>query len=433
MSLWAFTAVAGLLLVWSLVAGRVERLDVTGPIVFVVAGVLVGNGPVESVHLSIETSAVHELAELTLVLVLFTDASRIDPGDLRRHAGLPLRLLVVALPLVFAGGFGLAAALFELPWQLAALLGAALAPTDAALSAAVVADRSLPLAIRRSLNVESGLNDGLATPVVTALIAAAAVAIGAGGFDDAASGVGWSALADLAGGAAIGASLGYVGGRAVVAASRRRWTEAGGDRIAVLMVAVLPFTLARLAGANYFVAAFVAGLAFRGATRDDHDGTVELPELLGQVLSLTVWFVVGATLVLDALEVLDWRVALYALVSLTVVRMVPVAVALVGSRADRPTTLFLGWFGPRGLASVVFALLVSEELPVEDPMVGTVVAVVVVTVLASVVLHGVTGRPLSRWMAARSHPEAAGGPSGIRARQHYGVRRERPADERLAP
>ena len=424
MSLWVLTALAVLLLAWSLVAGRVERLDVTGPIVFVAAGIAAAAGPVDELHVSLETGIVHELAELTLVLVLFSDAVRVDPRDLRGHAGVPARLLLIALPLVVAAGAGLAAVMFtDLPWQLAALLAAILAPTDAALSAAVVADRSLPLGIRRSLNVESGLNDGLAAPLVTALIAAAGVAIGAGEFADSASGPGWDAVLGLAGGVAVGVATGHLGGRAVIAARDRGWTETGGERVATLMVALLPFTVARSVGANYFVAAFVAGLAYRGATRANRDHTVELPELLGQVLSLAVWFVVGATLVAGAVEVLDWRVVLYAACSLTVVRMAPVALALLGAGTDRATTVFLGWFGPRGLASVIFALLVAEELPTDDPGISTVVSVVVVTVLASVVLHGVSGRPLSARMAARAAEGEARPEHVIRTRHHYGLRR----------
>jgi NhaP-type Na+/H+ or K+/H+ antiporter len=419
MSLWALSAVAVLVAAWSLVSGRVERLDVTGPIVFVIAGLVLCNGPIAPLHVSVGTSAIHELAEVTLVLLLFADAARVDPADLRRHAGLPLRLLAVGLPLTLVVGFGVAAVLFgDLPWQLAALLAAALAPTDAALSASVVSDESLPTLIRRSLNVESGLNDGIATPVVTALIAAAAVAIGAGEFADSASGPGWSAAVDLVGGLAIGVGLGYLGGRAIVGAAARGWVVQGGRRIATLMIPVVAFAVSRELGVNYFVAAFVAGVAYRAAQRADDPETVELPELLGQVLSLLVWFVVGAVLLVDGLVAAGWRSVVYAVLSLTVVRMVPVAIAMVGSRSGRATPLFVGWFGPRGLASVVFGLLILEELPPDDPGVRTVTATIVLTVLASVVAHGVSGRPLTAWMASQPAPE------GRPARPHrFRVRR----------
>jgi NhaP-type Na+/H+ or K+/H+ antiporter len=400
-------AVAGLMFVWSAVSGRMERLDVTGPIVFVVAGLLLNNGPLGVLDVSVTTAMVQELAEVTLALLLFSDAARVNPQDLRHSAGLPIRLLAVGLPLTIAFGFGLAAALFtDLPWELAALLGAVLAPTDAALSAAVVSDESLPQSIRRSLNVESGLNDGIATPIVTALVAAAAVVIGVGTLEDTASGHGTAALVDLLGGLVIGGAVGYLGGLTVTRCRARGWIAPGGRRVAVLMLAVLSFAVSREVGVNYFVAAFVAGLAFRTAIGEDDEEATELPELLGRVLALAVWFVFGATLLLDGLKLVDWRIAVYSVLSLTVVRMAPVAIAMIGSRCGRPAMFFIGWFGPRGLASVVFGLLILEELPATDPGVRTISSTIALTVLLSVLAHGITGRPLTTWMARHNQSRA---------------------------
>ena len=360
------------------------------------------------VDVEIESHAVHALAEVTLALLLFADAARVNPKDLRHSTGLPIRLLAIGLPLTFAVGAGLAAALLtDLPWELAALLGAVLAPTDAALSASVVSDESLPESIRRSLNVESGLNDGIATPAVTALIAAAATVIGVGAIEDSASGAGSGALTDLLGGVVIGALVGYVGGLVVLRARAEGWIAPGGRRIAVLTLAVLAFLLAEVGHVNYFVAAFVAGFAFRAATREDDEEATELPELIGRVLALAVWFVFGAGLLLDGLDLVDWRIALYSLLSLTVIRMVPVALSMIGAGFSSPATLFIGWFGPRGLASVVFGLLIVEELPVDDPRVQTVLSTIALTVLLSVILHGVSGRPLSAWLR-RQEPTVDG-------------------------
>ena len=425
MSTGALIAFVGLLIGWSLLSGRLERLDVSGPIIFVVVGFVLCNGRWAVVDVSIETSAVHALAEITLALLLFADAARINPQDLRHSAGLPTRLLAVGLPLTFAVGFGLAALLFiDMPWELAALLGAVLAPTDAALSASVVSDTSLPESIRRSLNVESGLNDGIATPVVTALIAGTATVVGVGVLEDTASTHGIGALVDVCGGVVIGALVGYLGGLAVTQTRARGWVSPGGARIVALMLAVLAFLAAEVVGVNYFVAAFVAGFAFRtGLGHDDHEVT-ELPELIGQVLALGVWFVFGAGLLLDGLESVDWRIALYALLSLTVVRMVPVAISMLGGGYDRPTTMFIGWFGPRGLASVVFGLLIVEELPVDDPAVRTVLSTIVLTVLLSVLAHGISARPLAARMA-RPKPTAdqLTDDQPIRHRSPYGSHR----------
>jgi NhaP-type Na+/H+ or K+/H+ antiporter len=225
--------------------------------------------------------------------------------------------------------------------------------------------------------------------------------IGVGLVEDTASASGADALVDLAGGVGIGAVVGFVGGVVVTRARAHGWIATGGRRIAVLALPILAFLVAEETGVNYFVAAFVAGFAFRAGTGREDEEATELPELIGQVLSLAVWFVFGAALLVDGLEGLDWRIAVYAVLSLTVVRLVPVAISMIGSGFGRPATLFIGWFGPRGLASVVFGLLIVEELPVDDPGVQTVVSAIVLTVLLSVIAHGISGRPLSAWMGAR--------------------------------
>ena len=248
------------------------------------------------------------MAEVTLVLLLFADAARVDLGDLRQHSGLPVRLLAIGLPLTFALGTGFAAALVtDLPWELAALVGAVLAPTDAALSASVVSDDSLPESIRRSLNVESGLNDGIATPAVTAFVATSATLLGVGFIDETASSPGIAAFVDLAGGLAIGAVGGYVGGLGLPAPDRRDGSRRGTPR-------------RRPDGRRAHVPRRGAARRqlLRGRVRrrprlpSGHRrrqrGGDRLPEVLGRVLSLVVWFVFGADLLLDGLEHVDWRV-----------------------------------------------------------------------------------------------------------------------------
>ena len=417
MSTGAVIALVVLLLVWSAVSGWLERLDVSGPILFLGAGLLLSNISWAEVEISVESHTVHGLAEITLALLLFADAARVDPRDLQHSAGLPVRLLGIGLPLTFAMGAGLAAALLtDLPWELAALVGAVLAPTDAALSASVVSDESLPESIRRSLNVESGLNDGIATPAVTGFIAASAALLGVGAIEETASSPGAAALADLAGGLAIGVIVGFVGGRVLTRARTAGWVAPGYRRIGVLMLAALAFFVAHALGVNYFVAAFVAGVAFRAGTGVDDEEATELPELIGRVLALVVWFVFGAGLLLDGLEHFDWRIAVYAVLSLTVIRMVPVATSMIGAGFSRPVTLFIGWFGPRGLASVVFGLLIVEELPTGDPRVQTVLSTIVLTVVLSVVAHGISGRPLTAWLARREPPNETANYPPIRSR-----------------
>jgi NhaP-type Na+/H+ or K+/H+ antiporter len=292
-----------------------------------------------------------------------------------------------------------------LPLALACMIAASLAPTDAALSASVIADERLPSRVRRVLNVESGLNDGIATPVVTFCIASAAATLGIvehefeGGF---------GAVGELVIGVAIGGGIAFVGGRLVGYAHTRGWIQHGARRLATLSLALLAFLVASEAGGNPFVSAFVGGFVFGASARADVGRAVELTELGGSLLSLALWFVFGAVFVMPAFEQLDGRTVLWALLSLTAVRMVPVAISLLGSGQDRATTAFIGWFGPRGLASVVFALLAVEELGVSDPRVAVATNAIAITIVFSVVAHGITARPLAGWYVG-AHGNAAMG------------------------
>ncbi len=242
------------------------------------------------------------------------------------------------------------------------------------------------------LNVESGLNDGIATPVVTFCIAAAATALGVVGSDFE---HGFGALGQLLVGAAVGAAVAFVGGRLIAFAHQRGWMQSGPRQLATLALALLAFLVASEAGGNPFVSAFVGGFVFGWSARDDAVEAVELTELGGNLLSLALWFIFGAAFVIPAFEDLDARIVIYAVVSLTVVRMVPVALALIGTRQGRATVAFVGWFGPRGLASVVFALLAIEELGGTDPRVMVAVNTIAVTIVFSVIAHGITARPLA--------------------------------------
>jgi NhaP-type Na+/H+ or K+/H+ antiporter len=279
-----------------------------------------------------------------------------------------------------------------------------LAPTDAALSAPVISVERLPARVRRVLNVESGLNDGIATPVVTLCIASAATVLGVAVHDFHS---GWHLVGELAMGILIGVAVGGVGGFVVRLAARRGWLEHGSRRFATLSLALIAFLVASEAGANPFVAAFVGGLAFGAAAKAEREVSVEFTELVGGVLSLALWFVFGAGFVLPAFQSLDVRTAVYAIASLTFVRMVPVAIALLGAGQRRATVMFIGWFGPRGLASVVFALLAVEELGGGDTRVVTVTNTIAITVACSIVAHGMSATPLARrYERRRAVPDA---------------------------
>jgi sodium/hydrogen antiporter len=411
MSAGALVALAAVVLAWSVVSDRLAKWNVGGPLVFLVAGLLLANPDWGVVEVDIESDVVHTMAELTLALLLFADASSVRLAAARRDAAITVRLLAIGLPLTIAGGIAFGALLFTaLPIALVALVASALAPTDAALSASVIGDERLPGGLRRVLNVESGLNDGIATPVVTFCLASAAGVLGITGHAEEA---GWSALGQLAVGAGVGIAIGFGGGVLLVIADRHGWMEHGSRRTATLALALLAFLAAEEVGGNPFVSAFVGGLAFGASAGRLTAPSVELTELAGGLLSLAVWFVFGAGFVLGAFEELDGRVVVYAILSLTVVRMVPVAIALLGSGQPWATTAFIGWFGPRGLASVVFALLAVEKLGESDPRVGAALHAIVVTVVLSVVAHGVSARPLTtRYVAALSASPRPAPPHG---------------------
>jgi NhaP-type Na+/H+ or K+/H+ antiporter len=383
-----------------------DRLSVTPALAFVAVGLLVANPPLSLIEIDVSSEVVRSLAEVTLALVLFSDAAGVDVGRLRSDRGVPLRLLLIGLPLTIVTGLALSLVLFaDLdPW-VCAVIAATVAPTDAALGAPLMADRRIPARVRRELNVESGLNDGLVTPVVTFVVAGAVA--DAVSRPELSPG---SALADLALGLLVGIGVGLGGGTALRFARRRGWTAAGAESIAVLALALVAYTAAVEAGANGFVAAFAGGMAF-GVARPAADEVLGFAAEAGEVLAIVVWFVVGA-LAVPVLDGAPWSVVVFAVLALTVGRMVPVAVALVGTGLSRPTVAFLGWFGPRGLASVVFALIAFDELEPGEPR-STMLAAILATVLLSVVAHALTARPLAGRYAA--YVARAGLPADVRS------------------
>ncbi|HUD78062.1 MAG TPA: cation:proton antiporter [Streptosporangiaceae bacterium] len=396
--------VAALVYAWGAFSGRLERFDVTAPITFVLAGVVLTSGPLAPLGFAPSHEVVKDLAEATLVLVLFADASRVRLRDLRADMGLCLRLLGIGLPLTI--GVGTVLALVLVPgitvW-LALLIGAALAPTDAALGAGVMVNPAVPARIRRLLNVESGLNDGIATPVVLVAVAGAAGHAGSTGPGE--------TVAELVLGVLIGAVVGGAGGYLMRLARRHGWSEGGFAGSAVLALAVCAYACALALHGNGFIAAFVGGLAFGAASGRSRERLVPFVEETGALVSLLVWLAFGAVTVVPALQELTWQTVLYAALSLTVIRMVPVAVALAGARLGWRNVAFLGWFGPRGLASVVFALIALEDLG--DHAARPAVAVITFTVLLSVLAHGVSADPLARRLVRVASPDAVEAEAGV--------------------
>ncbi|MEL7058832.1 MAG: cation:proton antiporter [Acidobacteriota bacterium] len=389
----AFALLALGILGFGLISRRVQTTIVTAPIVFVAFGLALAQ--LDVLHLEIEREALKLLAEVTLALVLFTDAARMDLRTLRRHHDLPLRLLAIGLPLTVGLGWLLALWIFpELTaWQ-AAMLAAILAPTDAALGQAVVSSPRVPVRVRQALNVESGLNDGIALPLVLLFMSACAAAVAG---ESGAAYWGRFAALQVTLGPLVGIAVGWLGGRAVAAARAHGWMDDAFVRLSSLGLALLAFAAAELVHGNGFIAAFVAGLALGHTSREVVEELCEFSEAEGQLLTLLLFAAFGAALLPAALPRVGWPALLYGVLALTVVRMLPVALALLGTGVRPATTLFLGWFGPRGLASVLFALLIVENAAVGGA--ERVFDIVMVTVALSVLAHGTTAVPGANWYA----------------------------------
>ncbi len=398
---WSLAIVAVTLLGVAAISRRLSGTPVTAAMVFVAVGLLAGPKVLGEIDLESSSATVRALAEATLALVLFCDASRIDLGRLRREVGVPVRLLGIGLPLTIALGAVAAAVIFDqLTVEEAVILAIVLAPTDAALGQAVVTEPRIPGRIRQGLNVESGLNDGICVPLLFAAVAVADVESEISEGRDAAT----LLIEEIGYGIVGGAVGGLVVAAIVIHAGRRDLIEGPWRQVIPGAGAALAYGTAAALGGSGFIAAFAAGMAFRLALGKDPEDLNELSEQVGNVLNGVTFVFFGAILLAPALGELSWELALYAVLSLTVVRMLPVTIAMLGSRARPPTLGFLGWFGPRGLASIVFAVIVVEEssLPHEH----LIVLAIYLTVGLSVLAHGLSAAPLAgryaRWY--EQHP-----------------------------
>jgi NhaP-type Na+/H+ or K+/H+ antiporter len=382
-------------LAYALVSRRLENSVLSAPMFFVAVGVAVGPHALDVVSIEVTHGTAFHVAELTLALLLFSDAAGVDLQALRGDASLPGRLLGIGMPATIGLGMAAGAAvLTELEFWEAAIVAAVLAPTDAALGRTVVSSPLVPARVRQALNLESGLNDGLSVPFLALFIAIA-------GAETLPTARDWLqfALEQIGLGTLIGLAVGGAGAWVVERASERGLMTDVFAQFAALSLAALAFLLADEAGGNGFIAAFVGGLAAgrMGPVCGKH--VFAFTEEEGQLLSFAVFFIFGVAS-LEFLQDADWRIALYAALSLTLVRMLPVALATAGMGMRASSVLFMGWFGPRGLASIILVLVVAEEVP-ELPGLGPILATVTMTVLASVVLHGLSAPLLSRAYARR--------------------------------
>jgi NhaP-type Na+/H+ or K+/H+ antiporter len=384
---WGLGTVGLTLLLLAAVSKRLSSTRLTPAMVVVAVGILVGPLVLDDLTVGPTSSTVRTLAEATLAVVLFSDSSRINLSALRREISIPVRLLGVGLPLTIAAGTLLALALFgSFSVSEALILGVILAPTDAGLGSAVVTDTRLPQRVRQSLNIESGLNDGICVPLLLIVLATAS---GAAGAPHPAEVLGEEIGYGLVGGLTAGALASAI----VVVAGARGLIEDAWRQIIPVAAAVLAFGIAEALGGSGFIAAFTAGALFGLLALDNADGIMHFTDEAGALLDSVTFLIFGAVLLGPALEQVNWQVGLYAALSLTVVRMLPVAIAMLGAQARAPTVAFIGWFGPRGLASIVFAVIVEDT---HQAHAAALLTACYVTVGLSVLIHGFSAAPLVR-------------------------------------
>jgi sodium/hydrogen antiporter len=401
---WDLAIAAASVLVVAGVSRRLTGTIVTPPMVFVLIGVLVGPLVIDDLAPDANGTTIRTLAEATLTVVLFSDASRINLRVLRREYAVPLRLLGIGLPLTIAVGALLAmAVLTDLTVAEAIVLAIVLAPTDAALGEAVVTEPRLPSRIRQGLNVESGLNDGICVPLLLIALAAADVEEHVSSSHHAvtiaAEAIGYGILG--------GVAVGLLASGIVAIASRHDLITESWKQVIPIAAAALAYGCAAALGGSGFIAAFVAGAIFGGVVSEESEQASRLSEEVGNLLAGVTFLLFGAALLGPALKHVSWQIALYAVLSLTIVRMLPVAIGMIGTGARRPTVAFLGWFGPRGLASIVFAVIVIEESHLHGA--DTILLATYLTIGLSVFAHGITAAPAARayarWYEShRRHP-----------------------------
>ncbi|MAE34069.1 MAG: sodium:proton antiporter [Oceanospirillaceae bacterium] len=385
------------LLAFGLISQRIERLALTAPMLFLLLGVASGPLLFDWSAPAIESSALKIIAELTLALILFTDASQVQRSHLVKFENLPIRLLGIGLPLTMLAGAAIAFILYPGHWQVAVMIGIILAPTDAALAQSVFSASAIKEKLRHSITVESGLNDGLALPFLLLIIAIASAG-------DLSTVDPWYwgnfLFKQIALGALVGIAVGYLGGYLLEKAGKHDWMDPVFQRLASVALALVTYTGAEHSGGNGFIAVFMAGLFLHAGRTMVVTRLKEFGEAEGQLLTLVMFFLFGLIYVPDALPQITSATILYALLSLTLIRIIPVLLALSGTGLSIKEKLFLGWFGPRGIASILYLLMVIEQLGFAEQLPGyqLLFPTVVTTVVLSIFVHGMSVPFWIRWL-----------------------------------
>ena len=383
--------VAGLILGFGIFSKLTEKSIISAPMVFVAVGLIASFFLDAEVKSNVQAPWVKVVAQITLILVLFIDALHLNLKTLIRDRQLPIRLLGIGLPLTMVLGTLIAIPMFPgVNIWLLTLMAFILSPTDAALGLPVVTSESVPVKIRQTINVESGLNDGIALPPILVCIA-----VLSGHSDDAGlSYWGIFVVKQFVFGPVVGGLVGWLGGYVVETASGKGWMNTTFQRLAAISIAILAYSFAEMIQGNGFIAAYFAGMLLGTRVKSLRENIAGFGEATAQILTLLIFLLVGVILIPMTYEAWDLPAFIYAILSLTVIRIVPVAISLIGCGMDRKTVLFIGWFGPRGIASILYLLMAVMVLGRTGN--DQIFAIISLTVVLSIVLHGITAVPFTK-------------------------------------
>ncbi|MBS2100209.1 cation:proton antiporter [Carboxylicivirga linearis] len=392
-----FAILCIIILIYSLIAGKVEKKPISSAMFFLFVGLVLGPFTIDFFSIKFNEEVYKTLAECALALVLFTDASKANLKTLKGQIAIPYHLLLIGLPITIIFGVLIGKLVFPaMSWIELGILSTILAPTDAALGEPVVNHKSVPAKVREGINVESGLNDGICVPILLLLMSIYKFDANEHVTFGFAFGL---FIKEIGIGVLVGATLAYLGSLVIKHGLTKQWIESAWKPSIVIVMALTCFSLAQTLDGSGFIATFVGGLIFNRALKN-HKSTMLTGALgVGKILNAVVWIVFGSVITAEILPLLTLPIILYSILSLTVIRILPVLLCLLNNKISGYSKLFIAWFGPRGLASIVFAAMVFEG----DLAYGnTIVLTACCTILISVFVHGISAEPMTKFFTSKT-------------------------------
>ena len=373
-----------------------NRFNISGPMVFTAIGVLLSPLVLGGKPVNPNAQTVQIVAEVALITILFSDAAFINLKHLLNNENwrIPVRLLFVSLPISIILAYYTAMLFFPNEEKLYLLLLALfLAPTDAALGKAVVSDERIPERVRNAINVESGLNDGIVFPILLSVL----VLISGSG-----DGSGWFGyvVKQIFIGAIAGGIIGYLGAKITQKAIDRGYMEHQYRNLTPIALAIFAYYMAEFVHGNGYISAFFTGLLYGNIAPSLRHSVEEFAESEGEFLIMISFLIYGLVFVPDMIPYLNMSVILYALISLTLIRMIPIVIGMGKLNVDFPTRMFISWFGPRGIASILYIIVAVHKLGSIEGH-EEIFATASLTILLSIILHGISAQPLAKIFADR--------------------------------